>query len=197
MRFALPPPVVVMFLAFHLLFSDNPVHSAESLVTNGNFQEWTEGVPNDWEVAIGAKNGGDQPISKVAPIKGPALMLQGDASTMAWNSVSQEIAARSGGQYVLEFEARTKDVKREGRQYDNCYVGVFHFDPAKKVVAPTVEDVSIDGKGWTRHRVEFGVPAGATSTAVVIFLSKTGILGVKDVSVKEATPQRPFRGSRR
>lgn len=159
---------------------------AQSLITNGDFQKWTDALPDGWEVEIGAMNGAEQPKSQVTPIKGPALMLRGDASTMAWHTVSQEIPARTGASYCLEFESRTKDVQREGRQYDNCYVAVMSFDKAGKPVAHELADVSADADDWMKHRVLFAVPQNAESTQVKIFLSKTGILGVKSVVVTEA-----------
>jgi hypothetical protein len=158
---------------------------AEPLITNGDFEKWTGGVPEGWEVEIGAKNGGDRPKSEVKRIKGPALMLRGDASTMAWHVVGQEIPARPGRSYCLAFASRTKDVQREGRQYDNCYVGVMSFDEAGRRVAEKADDVTADSTDWTSHRVVFTVPPNAASTKVMIFLSKTGILGVKNVSVTE------------
>ena len=157
--------------------------SAEPIVTNGNFQKWTDGVPDGWTVEIGAMNGAKEPKSEVQSIKGPALMLRGDASTMAWNSVSQEIPVQRGGKYRLEYETRTKDIRREGRQHNNCYVGVMSLDRAGKPVERQFEDVAADSAGWKKHRVAFAVPQSAESTKLLIFLSKSGILAVKNVAV--------------
>ena len=87
--------VTIAFVAaIHLLLLPGAIaFGAESIVTNGDFQKWTDGVPDGWEVEIGAMNGGEEPKSEVKGIKGPALMLRGDASTMAWHAVSQEIPA--------------------------------------------------------------------------------------------------------
>lgn len=156
---------------------------AESIVTNGDFQKWTDGLPDGWEVEIGAMNGGEEPKSEVKGIKGPALMLRGDTSTMAWHAVSQEIPATPGGRYSLQFESRTKDIQREGRQHNNCYVGVMCFDGAGNPVDAKINDVAADTADWTKHQVAFTVPQGAESTKVMIFLSKSGILGVKNVAV--------------
>jgi len=175
--------------AVHLAFLSGAIaFGAESIVTNGDFQKWTDGVPDGWKVEIGATNGAEQPKSEVKPIKGPALMLRGDASTMAWNSLNQAIAVEPGASYSLEFESRTRDIRREGNQYNNCYVGVISLDDAEKPVQPKVEDVTADSADWTKHRVVFTVPQEAKSTKVVIFLSKSGILGVKNVAVAAAEP---------
>jgi hypothetical protein len=157
--------------------------SAESIVVNGSFQKWTDGAPDGWTVEIGATNGAEAPKSVVQSIKGPALMLRGDASTMAWHSVSQELPVQLGGKYRLEFETRTKDIRREGRQFNNCYVGVMSMDGSGKPIAPKIEDVAADSAEWKKHRVDFAVPQSAKSTKLLVFLSKSGILGVKNVCV--------------
>lgn len=175
--------------AVHLAFLSGAIAlGAESIVTNGDFQKWTDGVPDGWKIEIGATNGAEQPKSEVKPIKGPALMLRGDAATMAWNSVGQTIAVEPGASYALEFESRTRDIRREGNQYNNCYVGVISVDDAGKPIQPKVEDVSADSADWKKHRMVFTVPQDAKSTKVMIFLSKSGILGVKNVAVTAADP---------
>ena len=190
------PVAVAMLAAVQLvLLSGASGLAGESLITNGDFQKWTDGLPDGWEVDIGAVNGAGQPKSQVKPIKGPALMLRGDASTMAWHTVSQAIPARSGKSYSLEFESRTKDVQQESGQYDNCYVAIMSFDKAGKAVAHKLTDVSADTNDWMKHRVLFAVPQNAESTQVKIFLSKTGILGVKNVVVTEAKAE-PAAGDR-
>jgi hypothetical protein len=172
-----------MMLCTQLFLPNSSCHGAEPLIRNGDFRRWADGVPDGWNVTIGAKNGAEQPISDLRPIKGPALMLRGDARTMAWRSVSQEFEAKAGTRYVLEFEARARDVKREGRQYDNCYVGVFFFGRGEQVMARETKDLSQDRGAWTKHRIDFQVPRGAASSRVMIFLSKTGILGVRNLTV--------------
>jgi hypothetical protein len=181
------PVTAAMLVAVHLVFlSGAIVFGAESIVTNGNFQKWTDGVPDGWKVEIGATNGAKEPKSEVKPIKGPALMLRGDAATMAWHAVSQQISVRPGGSYCLEFESRTRDIRREGRQHDNCYVGVISLDSTGKPVERKHDDVAADRADWTKHRLVFTVGQGVESTRVMIFLSKSGILGVKNVAVTAA-----------
>jgi len=187
------PIAAAMLAAVHFVLASGARGlGAESLVANGSFEEWTDGHPDGWKVDVGAMNGAEQPKSEVKPIKGPALMLRGDASTMAWHAVSQEIPARPGASYRLTFESRTRDVQREGRQYDNCYVGIVSVDKAGRLVGRKHDDVSADTKDWTKHRIVFAVPENAESTKVLIFLSKTGILGVRNVGLREATPIDPF-----
>ena len=61
-------PVAVtaaIVVAVHLAFlSGAAALGAESIVTNGDFQKWTEGVPDGWKLEIGAKNGAVDPKSE-------------------------------------------------------------------------------------------------------------------------------------
>ena len=162
--------------------------SAEPLITNGDFEHWNGDVPRGWKVEIGAKTGADRPVSIVQRIAGPALMLRGDASTKAWRSVSQELAVEPGGSYRLEFDARSKGVKKEGRQYNNCYVGWMSLDGQGKVAGRAIEDISDATGNWRHFTVDYTVPAQADTTVVTVFLSKTGLIGVKGVQAERAAP---------
>jgi len=165
--------------------------STKSIVTNGDFQKWTGGTPDDWNVDIGAKNGADEPTSQLVRLNDPGLSLVGDASTTAWHILGQEVPVRAGGTYTLEFQALSKGVQRQGHQFDNCYVGVMCFDAAGKKIDMTLKDLSRISR-WTKQRLDFRVPDNAAKTKVLIFLSKTGTLSVKGLRILEATPGRPF-----
>ena len=158
----------------------------ESLVVNGDLLAWTDGVPDDWTVGVGAKNGGERPGSEVEAIDGGGVVLRGTATTMAWHNLSQDLALEGGKTYAVSFEARSKGVRREGRQYDNCYVGLMSFDAAGERVEMAIQDVSRVPR-WKRHRVNYAVPRNAARTQLLVFLSKSGELAVKNVRVVEAT----------
>ena len=159
------------------------IAAERSLIENGDFEQWTKGLPNKWQVEVGARNGGDQPTSEVRRIAGPALLLRGDAKTMTWRSVTQEVRAAVGKTYRLEFDARSKDVKREGQQHDNCYVGWLSLDAAGKVVGHAIQNISANVANWKHFVVDYTIPRQANKTQVSIFLSKSGLLGVKNVTV--------------
>jgi hypothetical protein len=167
-----------------------------ALVTNGDFGSWTDGVPDDWKTDIGASNGADQPKSEVRQLGDAGLTLRGTSATMAWHSVSQTLDLQKGKAYTLEFEAQAEDIRRVGKQFDNCYIGVMIFDSNGKRLGMSMEDLSRTAR-WRKQRIEFTVPANAAKTELLIFLSKSGTLSVRNVSVKEALQKRPFRGSRR
>ncbi len=97
--------LAVVAAAFQMIVLEANASAADSLVVNGDFQRWSGGAPDGWEVDVGARNGADDPKSECKSISGPALMLRGDSSTMAWHAVSQEIAAKAGGSYRLAFES--------------------------------------------------------------------------------------------
>lgn len=154
-----------------------------SIVDNGNFEKWTDGKPDGWEVKIGARNGGDAPQSELKKVKGPAIMLRGTAKTVAWKSLSQAVDLKAGESYQLRFQSRTKDIRREGTQFNNCYVGLLAFDDQGQIVARSTADVSLDNGDWKQHQLEFTVPAKSRRNELVIFLSKSGVMGVRNIQL--------------
>lgn len=152
----------------------------KSLLVNSDFKNWSDGLPNNWSDEIGAKNGAAEPTSKVIKTDDPGLSLQGAASTMAWHSVSQSLSVAAGKAYRLEFQARSENVQRQGRQYNNCYVGVMFFDANGQRVGQSIKDLS-RSLAWGKHKIDFKTPPGADKTSVIIFLSKTGTLTIKNV----------------
>ncbi|MCA9258745.1 MAG: hypothetical protein KDA61_06080, partial [Planctomycetales bacterium] len=120
------------------------LQAAAPTIANPDFAQWQDGLPVGWNIDIGAQNGADSPRSEVKRIVGPALMLRGDAATKAWCVVSQSIDAAPRGQYTLRFLSRTKDIAREGPQFDNCYVAVTFFDATGNLIDKHVQDVSAD-----------------------------------------------------
>ena len=163
---------------------------AENLLANGNFTEWKDGLPANWRVEIGSMNGAEQPVSELRKIEGSAIFLSGDSSTMAWRSVSQEVDVRPGKTYVLSFDARSKGVRLEGRQRANCYCGWMSFDAAGRVVRHEVKDLSGATDGWTPHEVRYSPPETAQRTQVILFLSQTGMLAIRDMQVAEVDADR-------
>ena len=71
-----------------------PVKPPASLLTNGDFSDWTNGRPDDWQVDIGARNGADDPKSEIVQLSDPGLSLRGEASTLAWHNLSQGATQR-------------------------------------------------------------------------------------------------------
>ncbi|MEO1524156.1 MAG: hypothetical protein AAFX06_01910 [Planctomycetota bacterium] len=164
----------------------------ENLLTNGALDQWNHDKPKSWKVEVAAKNGSDRPASQVKPLPEGGVSLTGNARTLAWNSVSQSLVLKPGTTYTLQFEAAGDGIRRQGRQYDNCYVGVFSFDGNDQRVDMAIEDLS-KVTAWKPFQLNFSPPPTAKRSEIILFLSKTGTLRVKSVSVREATPDRPFR----
>ena len=161
-----------------------PAHAQDlpTELVNGNFEKWNSSGPAGWTVEVGANNGGNVPLSIVRKGEGPSLELTGEASTMAWNSVSQSIAVQKGDTFRIKYSVKTTDMRREGGQYDNCFVGVFQKNKRGEFVSRSF---------WQNNVTEyvdvakiFRIVPNATEAQVVIFLSKTGTLNVRDVSVE-------------
>ncbi len=170
-----------------------------SLVVNGDFHEWSGGWsgerPDGWTREIGAQNGGMEPTSLIERAGSDGVSLRGDQSTLLWYSLNQELDLQQGKTYTLSFEARTAGIRREGNQFDNCYVGIISLDAQGERLDLSVKDLSRTTR-WQQQELSFRVPPNADKTKLLIFLSKTGSLTVRSVDVKEATPERPFRGAR-
>ncbi len=180
---------LLSILSFFMSLSQSFAQTGDSVrVENASFEEWSDGLPSGWKVEIGAANGGNTPLSKVAKIGGPAILLSGDSKTKAWQIVSQNVQVQPGKRYRLEFSARSKGIKREGAQFDNCYVGWFSTDKKSSDLRPMFRDLSPETKDWETIELEYSVPKTAKETKISIFLSKTGLLGVKDFKIIEIEP---------
>ena len=180
---------MIAFFAALIAFPDsNPRAVAfqtpiESPVKNGSFEKWTDGKPDQWKIEIGAFRGGKLPASTVTRADGPSLQFQGDRSTKGWNFAMQEVTLEPGMSYQLKFAARATGIKLEADQFDNCYGGIFLKDAngqnAKQILS------TVDWTDFATESLIFTVPAGVTKGQLFFFLSKTGTLNIKDVSLTQ------------
>jgi hypothetical protein len=156
--------------------------AAERLVLkNGNFEHWESGIPTAWTIDVGARSG-NATSSKLKPLDEGGVELSGDASTGQWKSLSQKIAIPAGASLRLRFEARTEGLKRELRQFDNCYIGLAAFDAAGKRLSLQVRDLF--ETAWAPGQLVVKLPDAATSVDVLCFLSKTGVLQVRNIRLE-------------
>jgi hypothetical protein len=163
----------------------------ETRIINGSFEEWAGSVPVGWTVRIGATTGGNEPKSIVGRAGGSGLMLQGSPSTRAWQSVSQSLPVRLRRCYRLSFQGYVKGIRRDAGQFDNCYVGIFIKDGTGRVLSKHIRTVSVPA--WKKDFLFFRPPDGAATGEVTIFLSKTGVLCVKNVQVESVKPEDSFQ----
>ncbi len=161
--------------------------AAEPLPLAGaDFTKWINGEPEGWTVEVGARSGGEKP-SSLAPMLGGGIELAGDATTGQWRSVSQKVKLPPDSAGLrLRFAARAKGLKREGRQFNNCYIGLATFDASGKRLSMQVREPFEPELAPGQLVVK--LPAGAASADVILFLSKTGSLQVKDASLERLTP---------
>ena len=183
---------VLVWLCFGALFSINDGEAQEimPILKNGNFKYWVGSAPRDWKVEIAATNGGELPVSVVRKTRDTNLELFGDSKTRGWHSVSQKVMVTPGQMYRLSFTARAKNLKLEGRQFDNCHIGLWFKNEAGKTIGNSIEWVNSDE--FENYETTEIVPQQAKSMDVTIFLSKTGALHVKDVAVENLSERNSF-----
>ena len=122
---------------------------------------------------------------------GPALMLQGDASTQAWQIVTQSFPVDPQICYRIAYEARTSDLKREQWQFDNCYVGVTMMDGDGTMLSRRVCQVA--SETWHDESAVFRAPEAAVTGQAVVFLSKSGTLAVRNCQVEQLEASKSFQ----
>ena len=170
---------------------DNPaVDDSANLVENGDFTNWKEGQPVGWDVGIGAKDGANQPLSRLAKGKGPSLELSGSAKTMAWQFVSQSIDVKPEMIVRVSFQAKANGLRRQGRQKNNCYLAFVPKNAQGKNVSPQFWNIQSTEYQPFSHNVT--VPKEAKSAEIWIFLSKTGTLNVKGIEAEPLLPEQSF-----
>ena len=142
----------------------------------------------DWEVGDGA--GGGSVVSKIGPASDGALELSGNAETQLWKFVAQEIDVAPGDFLKLTYEARAFDLRREAGQNDNCYVGFIFAN--REGGNPGITYYPVTDEDFAGEVRLVKVPQGAASCKAMVFLSKTGNLQVKNISVQKAAAEESF-----
>jgi hypothetical protein len=113
----------------------------------------------------------------------PSLKLSGDESTNQWIFLSYKIP-RFVKHLRFEFAVKTENVRKEGDQYNNCYIGFIYrdeFDNKKWKV------IQFDGTNdWEKHSIILNIEnVGAYSVELGIFLSKSGAMWVNGIKFRE------------
>ncbi len=149
----------------------------ENLIVNPGF-DWQQKTLTGWDVQIGASNGGSAPVSNIATDNDGTLVLSGDQNTLAWNFVSQSLTVVQGDYLLFSFSAKATDVRRQGNQYDNCWVSAQFLKEGQvlsRSIWPVTHTDYIGQEGLLK------VPDGASEIKIALFLSKSGTLNIKDV----------------
>lgn len=153
----------------------------QNLVSNGAFEVWNKGLPQDWQIRNGAGSG-SEPFSVLTKGTDGGIELSGDGRTRTWKSIAQKIPVENGKTYQLSFKAKASDIARQKGQFNNNYVGVFSSNAAGKVISQT--QVTITSENWSEEITYFTAPQGAAKTEIWIFLSKTGRLSIKQLAAQ-------------
>jgi hypothetical protein len=159
--------------------------AAEPLdLKNGDFAEWIDNTPAGWTIEVGARSG-KTGVSRLAPLDGGGVELSGDAGTGQWRLLSQRVAAEPGC-VRIKFEAQTEGLKQEAGQFNNCYIGLAALDAAGKQLALVPR--SLFETDWAPGQLVAQLPAETKSARVIVFLSKTGSLRVRKLSLERLSP---------
>ena len=150
----------------------------EDLIKNGDFRRWNGSTPSGWKSIIGASNGNAKIESTFAKVP-KGVKLTGNRKTTHWRVLQQEIDVEPNSAFKLSFDGKAIGTKREQGQYDNCYVGYqIKSDSGKDY---PIKPVVVSTRQWKRTELTVATPDDASSLRVMIFLSKTGELHVRDI----------------
>jgi len=174
-----------------LLCPAMPTQAQQLALKNGDFSQWTDGQPAHWDVTIGANNGGNQTLSIVKQGADSSLQLSGDSKTQAWQSVSQTIPVKGGKSYRVRFSAKVSDIQTEGTQFSNCHFGVLQMHERGQVLRRKIQNQN--SPDYLENSIVFRTHNFAASVQLVVFLSNTGTLNVKDVTIEELKRKDSFQ----
>ena len=180
----------ILFLSSAIYLIGSPGFAQELQIENGDFSQWNDETPVGWEVEIGATTGQDNPLSVLKQGDGPSLEMGGTAETLVWQVISQTIDIEANKTYRVRFSARGVDLKREGNQFENCYVGLLQLHHrGQELVRDFHEQAFPEYKDTS---LVFRTHNMASKLKFVIFLSKTGTLNVKDLTIEKLAAKDSF-----
>jgi len=191
-----PAPSVRAFLALGgllalvLALTRGAAYAEEALITNGDFQMWKGGLPTGWVAREGAHLGFADPKAKrngFAPLEGGGVATTGDAKTLRWMLLGHPFPAKPGEHFEISYRARGVELRREGRQYDNCWVGAIFEDAAGTRIGFPMIDVR--SATWNEGRLYVRAPARTSRAEVAFFCSLSGRLEVQKVGLRRVAPE--------
>ena len=161
-------------------------------------------LPAEWEAVVGARNGGETPLSTagVSPSVsidglGGSLHLAGNRETLAWRSVQRALEAAPGDRFELEAQVRGEGLGAERNvlgidQFVNAHASLTFVDAEGAVLgAPRYAHLPRGSFDWLPVEVGGVAPEGTTHAVVAFFLSMTGEVWVDDIAVTRRTGGRP------
>ena len=114
----------------------------------------------------------------------PSLKLCGDQKTHRWIFLSYKIP-HFVKRLRVEFALKTENVRKEGNQFDNCYVGFMYRDEGDN---KRFNVLNFNGTNeWDSHQLDFDIEeTHAHNVQFGIFLSKSGTMWVNGIRFKES-----------
>lgn len=161
----------------------------DATLTNGSFEEWKGGRPVGWTVGVGARNG-EGKASVLEAIEGGGISLRGDADTRTWRIASQSFAAAPGDFFRVSFTGRAADLRRDGNQFLNHYAGMAFLNAAGETLKWHILQVTT--AEWTDEEVIAAAPPGTDRGEVRVFLSISGRLDLRKVTLDPLVPADSF-----
>ena len=139
-------------------------------------------IGQDWKLELGASNAYDGPAStvRVATTVGAggtahSLYFMGSEETKKWNCLVREVDANPGDMFFLGAEFKTRDVHKEGIQFENLHVALEFTSPDGHAVGGKAYAFGPHGTSdWTHAEAKALTPQGANRLRVVAFLSMSG-----------------------
>jgi len=136
----------------------------------------------------GATNSGKGGLGKVfldgrSPFEGSAcLSLSGNVDTTVWRIVKLPLAVKAG-RVSVSWAVRASDLRQEGAQFDNAFVGLILTDrEGKRRFQVRSYSGSFD---WTKDSLVLELDPRTTASAeFCIFLSESGELSVDDLRIE-------------
>ena len=185
----MPRFLVFLPTAFALVGSTFSQDS-QNLVKDGEFTRWKNKSPIEWKVEIGATTGVSGHESQVAKGQGPSLQFVGVKENQSWKYVSQRIAVKPETAYYFTFSGKVTEIKREAKQFQNCHANFAFFNQAEKKTAQNFLRISTDD--YAKQSMSFRTTADTKFIELGFFLSMTGKLNIKNVSLIEVDSSNSF-----
>ena len=185
-------PTLLLPLALLLLVALPRPSAAEDGIrlVNGALTAWKDGLPAGWRREIGARRAPGETAARIEPLAAGGVALVGEAGTDLWPMLAQRVEARAGAFLELRYTARTLGARRDPGQFGSCYVGFVLRDVQGKPAGFQIADVRHEA--WREAAVRLKLPPGVTTVDVAVFLSQTGRLEVKALSLRERGPADSF-----
>ncbi len=184
------PLRAIFTLAVVLVCLDAAQAKDKPLLVNGDLRGWDGSTPKGWLLGQGAKSNDSGTWSRLAPLDGGGLQLVGTKDTGLWRLVSQAVDLVPGGYYRLDYEAGAQGRQVDPGQFGSCYVGMMFKDAQGKRLQFTFRDVM--RRDLVRETQFVRVPQNTARSEVLIFLSMTGVLRVRDVKIRAVQPEESY-----